>query len=134
MPCIKGYAYDIFISYAHVDNIEFPGQTDGWIEKFYKNLHLLLAKRLGRMDMVKIWWDNKKLDGSIMFNDSIQEGIKQSAIMICLLSPGYLASEYCKKELELFYKKGQTETVGLKVNNRSRVLNVLLNNIPFPEW
>src|SRR5690349_14867920 len=103
MSCIKEYAHDIFISYAHVDNTEFAGQTNGWIEQFYANLKLLLAKRLGRMDLVDIWWDSKKLYGSIMFNDSIQEGIKHSAIMICLLSPGYLASEYCKKELELFY-------------------------------
>jgi hypothetical protein len=134
MTYIKGYTYDIFISYAHVDNTEFRGQTDGWIEQFYKNLNLLLAKRLGRMDMVKIWWDNKKLDGSILFDESIQEGIKRSAIMICLMSPGYIASEYCKKELELFYKKAQTETVGLKVGGRSRILNVLLNNISFDEW
>ena len=39
----------------------------GGYKQFYKNLNLLLAKRLGRMDMVKIWWDNKKLDGSILF-------------------------------------------------------------------
>jgi hypothetical protein len=129
MNCINGYTYDIFISYAHIDN-----QSDGWIERFYKKLSPLLAQRVGRMDKVKIWWDSKKLDGSIMFDDSIREGIKHSAIMICLLSPGYLASEYCKKELELFYKKAQTETVGLKVGDRSRILNVLLNNIPFPDW
>jgi hypothetical protein len=134
MACINGYTYDIFISYAHVDNIAFPGQTSGWIEQFYTNLNLLLAKRLGKMDTVKIWWDSKKLDGSIIFDDSIQEGIKRSAIMICLISPGYLASDYCKKELELFYKKAHKEIAGLKVNSRSRIFNVLLNNIPFTEW
>src|SRR4051794_17365087 len=100
MACIKGYTYDIFIRYAHADNIAFPGQTDGWLEQFYKNLKVLLAQRVGRMDMVKMWWDNKKLDGSIMFDESIKEGIKRSAIMICILSPGYLASAYSKKELE----------------------------------
>ncbi len=134
MALIPGFEYDIFISYAHVDNATFPGQADGWIAQFYKNLNLMLAKRLGRMDMVKFWWDNKKLDGSVLFDQSIEEGIKKSAIMICLNSPGYLASDYCKQELDIFYKKAMAEKTGLKIMDRSRIVNVLLNNIPFKEW
>ncbi len=134
MALTPGYEYDIFISYAHVDNLKFPGQADGWIQQFYKNLDLMLAKRYGRLDVVKIWWDSKKLDGSVLFDDSIAEGIKKSAIMICLNSPGYRASEYCKKELKLFYEKAANEKVGLKVADRSRIVHVLLNNIPFQEW
>jgi hypothetical protein len=134
MALIPGYDYDIFISYAHVDNAAFPGQTDGWIEQFYKNLNLMLAKRFGRLDMVKIWWDSKKLDGSVLFDHSIESGINKSAIMICLNSPGYTASDYCKKELDTFYKKAQAEKTGLKVGDRSRILHVLLNNIPFNQW
>ena len=134
MAFIPGYDYDIFISYAHVDNIAFPGQADGWIEQFYKNLNLMLAKRFGRLDMIRIWWDNKKLDGSKLFDHSIEEGINRSAIMICLNSPGYEASDYCKQELDLFYKKAQSDSVGLKVGERSRIIHVLLNNIPYTNW
>ncbi len=134
MALIPGYEYDIFISYAHVDNIAFPGQKDGWIEQFYKNLNLMLAKRSGRLGIVKIWWDNKKLDGSVLFDQSIEEGINKSAIMICLNSPGYIASDYCKQELDFFYKKAQKEKTGLKVADRSRIINVLLNNIPHTQW
>jgi len=134
MAYIPGYEYDIFISYAHVDNIAFPGQADGWIEQFYKNLNLMLAKRVGRLDIVKFWWDTKKLDGSVLFDQSIESGIKKSAIMICLNSPGYAASAYCRQELDTFYKKAQAENTGLKVGDRSRIVHVLLNNIPFKEW
>jgi hypothetical protein len=134
MAYIKDYEYDIFISYAHVDNIAFPGQADGWIEQFYKNLNLMLAKRFGRLDIVKIWWDSKKLDGSVLFDKSIEDGIKKSAILICLNSPGYIQSTYCKQELDLFFKKAQSEKAGLNVGNRSRIIHVLLNNIPFTEW
>jgi hypothetical protein len=134
MAYIKDYEFDLFISYAHVDNTPYPGQADGWIEQFYKNLKVMLDKRIGRTDVIKIWWDNKKLDGSVLFDQSIQEGIKKSAIMICLNSPGYQASDYCKQEMELFYTKVQREKAGLKVGGRSRIINVLLNNIPFEEW
>ena len=66
---------------------------------------------------------------------SIQEGIKKSAIIICLTSPGYFNKDsYCSKELDLFYKKAQLEKKGLKVGDRSRILNVLLNNYSFTEW
>jgi hypothetical protein len=134
MSFIPGYTHDIFISYAHVDNIAFPGQADGWIAQFYKNLNLMLAKRFGRLDSVKIWWDSRKLDGSVLFDQSIEDGIRQSAVMICLHSPGYLASPYCKKELSLFYEKAQKEKTGLKIGERSRLINVLLNNIPHKQW
>ena len=134
MAFTPGYAYDIFISYAHVDNLAFPGQVDGWIKQFYDNLNLMLAKRAGRVGMVNFWWDTKKLDGSVLFDASIEDGIKKSAIMICLNSPGYIASDYCQQELDTFYKKATADSIGLNVGNRSRILNVLLNNIPFEKW
>jgi hypothetical protein len=134
MAFIPEYEYDIFISYAHVDNATFPGQTEGWIKQFYQSLNLMLAKRFGRMDMVKIWWDSNKLDGSVLFDDSIAEGIKRSAIMICLNSPGYIQSDYCRQELELFHDKAEKEEIGLSIGHRSRIINVLLNNVPFTDW
>ncbi len=134
MALIPGFEYDIFISYAHLDNMALSKKELGWIELFYKNLNLMLAKRFGRMGLIEIWWDTKKLDGNILFDDSIEEGIRKSAIMICLNSPGYLKSEYCQKELELFYNKAKNEREGLKLSNRTRIVNVLLNNIPFKDW
>ena len=134
MAMVPGYDYDIFISYAHVDNLEISGQKNGWIEEFYNSLNLLMIKRYGRMDVIKIWWDNKKLDGSILFDQSIETGIKRSAIMICLQSPGYTQSQYCKQELDTFYKKASEEKVGLSIGDRSRIINVLLNNIPYKQW
>src|ERR1700712_3336410 len=134
MAFVSEFEYDIFISYAHIDNIAFSGQALGWIEEFYKKLNLMLAQRFGRMDMIKIWWDDKKLEGNTVFNYSIEQGIKNSAIIICLNSPGYVASDYCKLELETFYNKANNEKSGLNIADRSRIFHVLLNNIPFKEW
>jgi hypothetical protein len=134
MGYIKGYTYDIFISYSHVDNIKKPHQHYGWIEKFYDELNASLARRIGKTNAIKLWWDDKRLDGSILFDQSIAESVNNSAIMLCLVSPGYLESAYCKKELELFYNKAHDEQIGLSIKNRSRVINVLLNNIPHNTW
>lgn len=134
MAYIKGYEYDIFISYSHLDNQKFFNQAQGWIEHFCSELNKLISQRIGMPDAIKIWWDNKKLDGSKVFDQSIANGIDQSAIMLCLTSSAYLKSEYCKKELDLFYNKAQKEHVGLKVSDHSRIVNVLLNNISYTKW
>ncbi|MEO6071505.1 MAG: toll/interleukin-1 receptor domain-containing protein [Chitinophagaceae bacterium] len=134
MAYIDGFTYDIFISYAHLDNDKLSGQTKGWIEQFYTDLNILLSRRIGKPEAVKIWWDNKKLDGSKLFDTSIADGINHSAIMLCLTSNSYLGSEYCKKELDLFYDKVHKEPQGIMVGDRSRIINVLLNNIPFQQW
>jgi hypothetical protein len=131
---INGYAYDIFISYAHIDNQALFHEQYGWIEEFYNELNLLLIRRIGEAGAIKIWWDNKKLDGSMEFNSYIDKSIQQSAIIICLTSPAYLKSQYCQKELQTFYNKALLEPVGLYLNDRSRILNVLLNNIPYTKW
>ncbi len=134
MAYINGYTYDIFISYAHLDNLILFHESQGWIEEFFTELNLLLSRRIGQAETIKFWWDNKKLDGSMEFNPYIDESIRKSAIMICLLSPAYLQSQYCKKELQTFYSKAVAEPAGLHLNNRSRIINVLLNNIPFTQW
>ncbi|HUX84807.1 MAG TPA: toll/interleukin-1 receptor domain-containing protein, partial [Chitinophagaceae bacterium] len=132
MAYIPGYPFDIFISYSHVDNATNSGV--GWIEQFYKCLNLSLAKRIGQMDVIRIWWDSGKLDGSKLFDQSIADGINQSAIMISLVSAGYLKSDYCNKELDLFTQKSKAEPAGPKIGDRRRIFNVLLNNIPFDQW
>jgi hypothetical protein len=133
MAYIKGYEYDIFISYSHLDNQKYFDQP-GWVERFRLELNMLLAQRIGKTDAVKIWWDNRNLDGSMLFDQSIAKGIQGSAIMLTLTSAAYFKSQYCLKELDAFYNKAKQEPIGLKVGDRSRIVNVLLNNVPHAKW
>lgn len=134
MALIPGFDYDIYISYSQMDNSTFPGQENGWIKQFYEHLNLMLAKRFGRMDIIKFWWDPNMPDGNTSFDEFIDKAIKKSAIMICMNSHAYMNSEYCKKELELFYNKAKGEKPGLVIGNQSRIINVQLSNIPYSEW
>lgn len=134
MALIQDFKHDIFISYAHVDNESaFQGQGP-WIELFCEGLKVLLGKRFGHTDTVKIWWDKERLDGGVDFNDAIANAVENSAVMICLNSPGYRESDYCKKELELFHLKASNEKVGLKITNRPRIINILLDDEDYQHW
>jgi hypothetical protein len=133
MAYVPNFEYDIFISYAHVDNLTTPTESEGWISTFQKCLAVLLSQRVGKMGTIKIWRD-PSLDGSQLFDTTIQNRINQSALFLAFTSTGYLSSDYCRQELEWFHKNAATNNLGINVGDRMRVLNVLLNNIPHPEW
>lgn len=133
MGYIEGYSYDIFISYSHIDNEEPVAKRKGWVEKFYDELKVLLMRSTGTRD-ISIWWDRKRLEGNTVFDKAIAEGIKETAILICLNSPSYLNSDYCKLELDVFNEHAALSPHGLTLRERSRILNVLLFNIHYSQW
>ncbi len=132
MAYIDGFEHDLFISYAHVDNLAATGKLP-WVEEFHKRLDIALAQRIGRMGMVKIWRD-KKLEGDHLFDQTISEGLEKAALFVALTSNGYLASDYCQQELKAFHKKADAASFGLQIGDRSRIYVALLNNIPPTRW
>lgn len=134
MALISGFDHDIFISYAHINNSKLPDESKGWVEQFYNYLTIELERCHGRTGALKVWWDTKKIDGNTYFDSIIEEGIKKSAIFLCLNSSGYKQSDYCKQELDAFHSKIQHEDLGSKIGHKTRIVHVLLNNMQFEEW
>lgn len=137
MSYLANYKYDVFLSYAHIDNATTGIINDsipkGWVHRFYDELKLYLDKRIGRLGSVGIWWDSR-LTGNERFNNEIADTIGQSALFVAITSQGYLASDYCKKELTTFGIKASSGSIGLAVNNKLRIYNVLINNIDKTKW
>lgn len=133
MAYVPDFEYDVFISYAHVDNLdEDPAVTEGWVDRFHRALEVGLVKRLGRMGVLKVWRDTA-LGGNQLFDDAIRERLERSAVLVALCSPGYLASDYCRHERECFWRAALAGR-GTRAGERSRVANVLLYDIPHTEW
>lgn len=132
MGYLPGFQHDIFISYAHVDNVA-PDEEPGWVTHFREHLDVQLSKRVGRIGAVKIWQD-PTLEGCQLFDKTIEDAVNGAALFIALTSSGYLASDYCQQELRWFHQKAGSEPVGLAVGDRLRIFNVLLNNVPFGDW
>src|SRR5215475_4974010 len=133
MAYLSDFDFDIFISYAHVDNLTAVSAAEGWVAQFHQQLEILLWKRVGRRDSVKIWRD-PRLDGNQLFDNTIRDRIETAALFLALTSAGYLESEYCRQELECFAERARRDAHGLVVDDRLRIFNVLLNNIPHSKW
>ena len=123
---IPGFEYDLFISYAHVDNEAVPGEELGWVSTFYKYLKVELAKKIGRE--VNIWWDSRSITPNQKFASEIAEGLAGSALFIAVYSNGYKQSDYClKSELKPFYEKAQSDGYSMVIgDNMNRIFPLFL--------
>ncbi len=100
---IPGFENDIFISYASVNNQSRSEEKadSGWISTLVNNLRIGINEDLGRKDSCQIWKDNRLLPGASL-TDEITGNLQNSAIMLMFLSTGYLESDWCKKEKDIF--------------------------------
>lgn len=124
---------DAFISYAHIDNEPLtPGQK-GWVTQFHATLQAMLSQRLG--EKARIWRDDK-LDGNDVFADEIVDQFAKTALLVSILSPRYVRSEWCTRELRKFCEAA-ARTGGVTIGNKSRVFKVIKTpfetGAPLPE-
>lgn len=110
-----------FISYAHIDNEPLtPGQK-GWVAQFHATLQTMLSQRLG--EKARIWRDDK-LEGNDVFAQEIVGQFAKTALLISILSPRYLRSEWCTRELRTFCETAALSG-GVTLGNKSRIFKVV---------
>src|ERR1044072_2958563 len=107
MAFVPGYENDIFISYSHTDNDPLIPKEPGWVdffEEFLKN-RIRVRLRIRDAEEVKIFRD-AQLRRYGQFSKQIAYELPNSAIFLCVLSPGYVGSEWCLRELRDFSTNG----------------------------
>jgi hypothetical protein len=129
---VPGFEHDIFVSYAHVDNLSSE-RGPGWVDEFHEALRNKLATRVGRIGRLRIWRD-PSLDGSQVFGEALKNRIESCAVFLALTSKGYLESDYCLQELRWFHQKAQQSRHGIQIGERRRILNALLTNLRYTDW
>ena len=115
------YEHDLFISYAHIDNQPLTADQVGWVTRFHGTLAAQLSMRLG--SVARIWRDDK-LRGNDVFADEIVQKFASTALLVSVLSPRYLASDWCRRELVGFCTEAAREG-GLALGNKARVFKVV---------
>lgn len=112
---------DIFINYDHDDNKAAIPTFRGWIDTMHESLLTRLTQLIG--ERPKIWRDIM-MEGSEPLTDTIVLRLSKTAFLVSVLSPSYVNSSWCKKELNEFYERAALNG-GIKINNRSRIFKVV---------
>ena len=111
----------LFISYAHIDNQPLTSDQQGWITRFHHSLEAMLNMRMG--ENTKIWRD-EKLQGNDKVTNEILEQFNHTAVLISVLTPRYLNSKWCTKEVNDFCQIAENNG-GIYIENKSRVVKVI---------
>ena len=120
------FEHDIFISYAHIDNLVIEAEQEGWIDHFHRALKVRLAQLRGEEPRI---WRDRKLQGNDYFSDTILEQFPRVALLVSVLSPRYLKSEWCLRELQHFYTTAN-QTMGVRIADKSRIFKVIKTEVP----
>jgi hypothetical protein len=126
---IMAFEKHLFISYAHLDNEPLTDQQQGWITRFHAALSTLLSMRMGRR--AEIWRDSK-LRGNDVFADEIVQQFPKTALLVSVLTPRYVESEWCTREVNEFVKTAAASG-GLVVDNKARIFKVIKSPVDSEE-
>jgi hypothetical protein len=101
MGFVQPVKTDLFVSYAHVDDQPLESEGTGCVTTLVNNLKILLAQKLGRAESISLWMDHQ-LPGHVELTPEIESKLGESAALLIVLSPAYLASTWCMKEMRFF--------------------------------
>ena len=122
------YDYDLFISYAHIDDVSPFGEERGWISLLHERLSVLLAQALGYE--LKIWRDGHSLRGNDELGGAIGAGVTRSLLLLPVISPRYVQSDWCNREMSTFHATPPPASTGAAPAFRSRVFKVIKTPLP----
>lgn len=97
MPVVTGFAHDVFVSYAHDDNLAF--RDFQWVDHFVNDLQARLSSLIGNTADV---WRDPRLGGNSALEPELTNRLKKSAALLVIVSPAYQRSLWCRWELEKF--------------------------------
>jgi hypothetical protein len=129
MPFLSKYLADFFVGYRHIDNGPFGSPEIRRVSKFNSHLETRLYGLLPKP--VTVWRENKTT-GLGIFSDKTIKQLDGSAILVSIVSPAYLASEWCGREVDEFIAPaGVSES--LRLGNKSRLVKVVKTFVPRPQ-
>jgi hypothetical protein len=102
MAVVPGFEYDMFISYAHLDNVPAEGHQRGWVDTLVKELVREVRQRLGRKEFT--YWMDYQIDENRPLSDEIVSSVRKSATLLVVMSPTYLNSTWCQRERNNFFQ------------------------------
>jgi TIR domain len=118
MAAVPGYRHDVFVSYAHSDNVPVAGTEIGFVSQLVADLRAEVGRKIGKS--LDIWWDHYNLSGNMPVTPEIMAAAGDCASIVVIASPAYLRSEWCDRERSTF-----SQFLGKRQSGASRAVFVV---------
>jgi serine/threonine protein kinase len=120
---------DVLLNYASIDDQPlFPGRP-GWVSQLHRNLEVRIEQLSGEKVTIARLPESAvttAVEGELL------EQLPQAKAMISVVSPPFIKSDICCKEVERFWH-GAEQSGGAWVNDKARLLKVLKTTISYAE-
>jgi len=111
---------DVFISYSSQDNREPPN----WVIELKDDLLRKMSTYDAHLEPV-VWCD-EKIESGELFDAKIQAAVEGARILLCVVSPNYAKSDWCRREVNLFCGKPGAKERVVKLKKLPLVLEEIL--------
>lgn len=94
---------DVFISYAHADDERMSERARGWVTQFAERLQTAVRMKQGG-GRVRVWMD-QRLEPQKAVDAELAKRVAASACFVAVMSPRYLESDWCRREIDTFVRR-----------------------------
>jgi len=116
---------DVVLNYAAIDDYPLQDGKPGWVSQLHRNLEVRMEQlsgekvRIGRLPEDAV---------SPAIEAELLEHVHQAKAMISVVSPPFVNSAMCQREVEKFWQ-GAERTGGRYIKDKSRLLKVLKTSV-----
>jgi serine/threonine protein kinase len=112
---------DVVLNYAAIDDYPLQEGKPGWVSQLHRNLEVRMEQLSGeKVHIARLPEDAI----SPVIETEVLEQVPQAKAMISVVSPPFLNSQLCRREVEQFWH-GADQTGGRYIKEKSRLLKVL---------
>ena len=101
MAYTPGYEFDIFVSYASVDDFNVIDDGKGWITELIELLDRMICSRLGGGDNLSIYFDRHRLASNHELSTML-DAVRNSATFFAVASSAYNQRDWTQREIAEF--------------------------------
>ena len=114
-------ASDVLLNYAAIDDFPLNDGKPGWVSQLHRNLEVRMEQLSGEKVRIARLPEDAI---SPVIEAELLEHVPQAKAMISVVSPPFIKSEVCRREVEQFWN-GAERTGGRYIDDKSRLLKVL---------
>jgi hypothetical protein len=115
------FRYDVFVNFTRFDNQPKAADGEGWVSRFSRDLGMRLRVMLGEEPSV---FRAERLLDSDNFAVELANTVQNSAVLVVVLTPRYVRSQWCREEFRLFLESAG-QTGGVFLEHTARYFKVL---------